>query len=148
MKKIYKFYYLVVCYRGKGSINFITYYKCNTCAKIFKKKRNLRRHMLTHTSICDISCDKCDSMFISKDTLVQHKGKVHYLPCVYICPTCTKECRTKDKLKTHVTKHSNIRAFPCRDLCGFRKRFKTTKARNAHEKLDSKAHNKPFLNVL
>ena len=98
--------------------------------------------MLTHISILNVSCDECDGMFISKQAMVRHKRLVHYVPGVHICTTCNKECCTKGNLKTHITKHSNIRPFPCRDLGGCRKIFKTTKARNKHEKLDSKAHTK------
>ena len=96
--------------------------------------------MLTHKGTFNISCDECDSMFISKEAMVRQNGLVHYVPGVYICPTCNKECRTKGYLKAHIMKHSNIRAFICRDMGGCRKRFKTITARNAHEKLSSSAH--------
>jgi len=57
-------------------VNIINMYKCDQCPSIFNMKRNLVRHLKTHSGV-RFSCNVCPSSFSYSHSLVRHTNKFH-----------------------------------------------------------------------
>jgi len=53
-------------------------YKCDVCAKLFKKKSNMMTHKLTHSEE-SLSCDLCTATFKCRKYLENHRNRKHKL---------------------------------------------------------------------
>ena len=51
-------------------------YRCDVCAKLFKKKSNMMTHMLTHSEDI-LSCDLCTATFKCRKYLDNHRIRKH-----------------------------------------------------------------------
>ncbi|XP_070496277.1 zinc finger E-box-binding homeobox 1-like [Chironomus tepperi] len=51
-------------------------YKCDICAKLFKKKSNMMTHKLTHSEDI-LSCDLCPATFKCRKYLDNHRNRKH-----------------------------------------------------------------------
>lgn len=47
-------------------------FKCTTCGKTFKIKRDLIRHKMVHTDECPFMCEKCGNRYRTKRSLQLH----------------------------------------------------------------------------
>ena len=118
-------------------------YKCELCKQvtIFKQKRNLRRHYLSHHNIVsklylrlpktqfkEHKCSICGKLFNRKERLVQHQ-KVNMC---FSCPDCKFTCQDEKSL----LEHTNQTHVKCK-FCNFQTVYKFNL--NKHIK---KVHNK------
>mmetsp|Transcript_22423 Transcript_22423/g.36035 ORF Transcript_22423/g.36035 Transcript_22423/m.36035 type:complete len:196 (-) Transcript_22423:119-706(-) len=53
-------------------------HQCTVCAKSFKTKYRLRRHLLTHTGMRPFTCELCSAAFRQKPHLKGHLKAVHF----------------------------------------------------------------------
>ena len=86
-------------------------HKCEICNKTLKAQTNLRSHMLrVHgKSNLKFSCEECDKVFFSKQSLEIHANGVHSTES-YKCTKCPQSYKWKQDLKLHVKKiHENFR---------------------------------------
>lgn len=76
-------------------------YKCDQCAKEYKKSKHLARHKRTHL---EQYCNDCQT---SISNYVDHMLKVHRieLPRPFECEVCKKCYRTKANIKAHMRIH-------------------------------------------
>ena len=81
-------------------------FSCTQCKKQFRHKRNLLRHLKSHTGTQTHDCPRCDSKFVRKDHLQQHirAVHVHVQPDSFQCPHCPVTFTRKNNLAAHVKK--------------------------------------------
>lgn len=73
---------------------------CSTCKKSFMRKRELDRHILTHTGMKPFKCSKCDKSFGRKDKLVRHM-RIHDVNKQFSCELCDFTFTRKESLTQH-----------------------------------------------
>ena len=117
--------------------------KCKVCGFVFKRRRNLDRHMTIHTGEKPYSCSFCDQKFRSeyqhKMHELRHKGELPQCPVCggryvdlrkhmlmhsadsyeHVCSVCQKAFRLARNLKRHMIVHTDERPYTCQD-CGCR----------------------------
>ncbi|XP_066921262.1 uncharacterized protein [Clytia hemisphaerica] len=111
-------------------------FHCDICLKTFVSKRNVQRHMLSHTGEKPWMCEYCFKRFRQKPHLEQHVN-IHKGIKNAICTICGKAFNHRSNLVTHMATHSNARPHAC-DLCGETFKLKHTLAKHmmVHSKLD------------
>ena len=108
---------------------------CSICNKAYGTRRDLRRHIRSHSSF---PCEKCGKMFRTDRGIKEHL-KTHeegYVKPQYPCEICGTTVSTPYVLKMHIDKvHMGInpKNFLC-DFCGraFVNRHVLTEHRNTH----------------
>lgn len=102
-------------------------WQCQICARICKKKCDIRRHVRIHTGERPFVCDICSFAFKTKSALKTHTTRVHdetdkaNLDDSLKCGVCGKAFWEKYSLLVHGRIHTNERPFVC-ELC--KKSFK------------------------
>lgn len=106
---------------------------CKSCNKNFRTSKGFQKHFqssahLESTSLEDrkkYKCDKCESKFLKKDSLIKHLQSPHS----YKCEFCDFTSNSKENTKRHLALHTASRQFIC-ELCGVA--FFTFGALNEH----------------
>ncbi|WP_257263043.1 C2H2-type zinc finger protein, partial [Endozoicomonas sp. ONNA2] len=88
-------------------------FQCDQCKKIFSLKRNLKRHILTHTGEKPFKCTVCDKSFNQPDNLKTHV-RIHTGERPYKCEVCHKSFIRRYVLKKHVRIHTGAKPFKCK----------------------------------
>ncbi len=55
----------------------IKYYECEHCQRRFASRKDLKRHMRTHTGEKPYKCYVCDKGFSQKNNMIRHLNRVH-----------------------------------------------------------------------
>ncbi|OMJ68239.1 hypothetical protein SteCoe_34366 [Stentor coeruleus] len=85
--------------------------ECNVCAKAFKEKSKLMRHMLVHTGEKPFPCEFCGKCF-SVDYNLRTHIRIHTGEKPFQCNIegCVKSFTQSGNLKAHVTtKHAEVK---------------------------------------
>lgn len=95
-------------------------YKCNTCGKIFSRKKSYLRHIKSHKSKkADrlFECGICDKSFVDLSSWKRHR-MCHMDVRKYSCNLCGRAFNEKYSLKVHQTSHfySSLRADKHSDI--------------------------------
>lgn len=99
-------------------------YACKMCPKTYKLKRELNRHLVSHTDKKRYQCELCDSRFQYPYLLSKHIKHVHQRVKYekkynFKCELCPREFYSRQGLENHQYQHTRIKKFIC-DLCGSR----------------------------
>ena len=105
-------------YKNETSLNGRTDYKCQTCAKSFFSKINLKRHInVIHKGHKDFKCDLCGKSFSEKGKLKRHNYTVHEGHKDHNCDSCGKLFSTASILRNHINQvHDDTKVHQC-DSC-------------------------------
>ncbi|XP_052809032.1 zinc finger protein 771-like [Mya arenaria] len=103
-------------------------YKCGVCEKCLGTKRDLGRHMRTHTGERPFQCATCGKAFILGRHLKDHE-LIHTGSKPFKCSVCKRSFRNKYTLKMHFFIHTGERQFMCM-VCG--QRFKSRGCLKSH----------------
>ncbi|KAE8593267.1 hypothetical protein XENTR_v10019056 [Xenopus tropicalis] len=96
------------------------FFTCTLCKEIFKRRLELRVHMVSHTGEMPYKCVSCPQQFMQKKSLQNHNIKFHGAPKPHACPTCGKCFFTRTELRLHEAfKHRGEKLFVCEE-CGHR----------------------------
>ncbi len=113
-------------------------YKCRYCGKRLQYKSDLKMHEALHEDILkQLSCDKCDKVFESKQEMKHHR-RSHFrdkLPKPTKCPDCDETFIWGTQLREHKKTHWAEKPFLC-VYC--RNRFKTQEELTEHEPMHTK----------
>ncbi|XP_032234214.2 uncharacterized protein LOC116616261 [Nematostella vectensis] len=90
-------------------------YKCDQCTRAFKNKRQLTKHMYTHTGK-PFTCPTCGSGHYDRLKFNEHM-RIHTGEKPFKCTTCDKWFRTASQLRTHSLIHEEEKRFSC-EKCG------------------------------
>ena len=89
---------------------------CTLCQHLFKSKRTLTRHMVTHSEEKPFSCSDCAYKGKRKYDIVEHSKHVHSEEKPISCPNCAYKCKRKSHLVRHSKNvHSKEKPFSCPD---------------------------------
>ncbi|XP_069093017.1 zinc finger protein 248-like [Pleurodeles waltl] len=91
-------------------------YTCPECNKSCRLKRELLRHMETHSRERIFACPDCDKTFFRKTNLMTH-SRTHTGEKPYACHICNKRFSRKDNLNGHIRIHTGERPYKCTE-CG------------------------------
>ena len=91
-------------------------YLCPHCAKQYRHKTNLNRHLKSHLNVRAHECPRCDSKFDRKDHLLGHIRAVHERPA-HECPRCDSKFDQQDQLQRHIyvvhEQPASLSSFQC-----------------------------------
>jgi len=139
-------------------------FPCHICSKVFQKKSDVNRHVLSvHEGKKPFKCDSCDKCFSQKHHLNEHVKQVHeerkreqhydssqffpsYIQRKIQCLTCFELFRTQQNLKDHfASAHVDI----CQKITKERKIEKETKLKYPlpFEFNNSKGYKENVLNI-
>lgn len=105
-------------------------YKCEVCNKGLNTLQHLRRHEKTHEK--SFQCELCDEAFYKKQTLLNHKFRVHENVKKLTCFVCDKSFSRPSKFAHHNEKYHGVTpAYQC-DHPGCFVNFKTWSALRLH----------------
>lgn len=106
---------------------------CDICGRIYHNKSKIADHLRRHIGSRDFKCDQCDSCFVVRQGLLNHKKFVHNLiPKNVSCPHCDLKFFTQAHLRLHVKNHFQDRAYECL-ICGKSYRHKNSLVEHSRE---------------
>nr|XP_007978932.2 telomere zinc finger-associated protein isoform X1 [Chlorocebus sabaeus] len=95
-------------------------FTCSVCQETFRRRMELRVHMVSHTGEMPYKCSSCSQQFMQKKDLQSHMIKLHGAPKPHACPTCAKCFLSRTELQLHEAfKHRGEKLFVCEE-CGHR----------------------------
>ncbi|KFP76904.1 Zinc finger and BTB domain-containing protein 48, partial [Acanthisitta chloris] len=95
-------------------------FACSVCPEVFKRRMELRLHMVSHTGEMPYKCSSCSQQFMQKKDLQSHMIKLHGAPKPHACSTCSKCFLSRTELRLHEAfKHRGEKLFVCEE-CGHR----------------------------
>lgn len=96
-------------------------YECDLCEKTFSRKDGMERHQNSvHTNEFPYHCSRCRKGFYEDKDAKKHEASC--TATVYQCEECDYFVLDRNKLHSHMTKHTGDKPFECPvDHC--RKRF-------------------------
>ncbi|GAB1289287.1 Telomere zinc finger-associated protein [Apodemus speciosus] len=95
-------------------------FTCSVCQETFRRRMELRVHMVSHTGEMPYKCSSCAQQFMQKKDLQSHMIKLHGAPKPHACPTCAKCFLSRTELQLHEAfKHRGEKLFVCEE-CGHR----------------------------
>ncbi len=88
-------------------------FACEQCAKSFKRRWELHRHMRVHTEDPrPFQCPDCGKFFQTKTTLSSHQ-RIHTDEKPFQCGSCDKSFKRKGEVTLHMRTHTGERPFQC-----------------------------------
>lgn len=105
-------------------------YQCHICAKEFYKSHRLEEHILTHNDPLPFGCAHCSKKCKTKMSVLTHLLSKHSFTIGLECPQCHKAFATKPAMDVHMKRHTNQLDHPC-DKCD--KRFVTSSNLKLHQ---------------
>lgn len=79
-------------------------FKCHECDKLFTKRSNLAKHILSHSSENSIRCQQCFKTYSSKRCLNLHM-RIHNNDRRHVCQECGRAFIQKKTLLNHIRVH-------------------------------------------
>uniref|UniRef100_A0A3P9JK99 C2H2-type domain-containing protein n=1 Tax=Oryzias latipes TaxID=8090 RepID=A0A3P9JK99_ORYLA len=89
---------------------------CSTCGKKFRDASTLKHHVRTHTGERPFPCQTCGRSFWCCGKLMVH-SRIHTGDKPYLCNTCGRGFSQSSALKRHTTVHTESKLYSCR-ICG------------------------------
>ncbi|XP_072014115.1 uncharacterized protein [Amphiura filiformis] len=87
-------------------------YMCLHCQKRFAYRKNLSKHMRTHSKDKPYKCEHCEKGFTRNDNLKIHM-RIHTKEKPYQCKYCQKCFAQKGNLDGHIRTHTNEKPYQC-----------------------------------
>ncbi|KAJ8922312.1 hypothetical protein NQ315_004254 [Exocentrus adspersus] len=89
---------------------------CLYCDKVFKEKRRLNKHLLSHSTERPFACNLCDKRFKRKYDINIHM-RVHGDHPTFECDICLKTLKSKGAFVIHRKRHLKQYVAKC-EICG------------------------------
>ena len=84
------------------------HFSCGECEQVFKQKRHLLSHMVSHEGTKPFVCDQCESRFAHNGNLKRHK-LTHEGTKPFACDECEKRFTQKQHLRKHKLSHEGLK---------------------------------------
>ena len=89
---------------------------CEHCGRLFRSKKMLMKHILTHTGIRPYKCDVCHKRYTSANYLKEHR-RLHTGERKYVCAVCGRGFDHMSHVKVHMRIHTGEKPCIC-EICG------------------------------
>ncbi|ELT97898.1 hypothetical protein CAPTEDRAFT_71961, partial [Capitella teleta] len=106
--------------RHKLTHSSVKMFKCSQCAKSFRQKAHLDRHIRSlHATGAQVFCEECNFGPASKKVISQHM-KLHRdgTEMKFFCEQCSFITHNKSRFERHLLVHSGEKPFAC-DQCDY-----------------------------
>ncbi|KAL3983451.1 HMG box transcription factor BBX [Sarotherodon galilaeus] len=87
-------------------------FNCFVCGRKFGHRRNLNRHLRTHTGEKPFICSQCGKRFVDSGNLHRHVG-IHTEKKPFSCSECGRGFKDKTTLMNHLRTHTGEKPFSC-----------------------------------
>ncbi|XP_045779078.1 zinc finger protein 2-like [Maniola jurtina] len=95
-----------------------SWFICDICRKMYKRKRLLVKHIKTHAEVRQFTCKVCQYKCKYQCQLRTHM-RTHTGERPLLCKLCNYKFTTNSSLATHLRTHTDIKPFSCK-LCDYK----------------------------
>ena len=86
-------------------------YKCGICKKLYTRRCDLKKHLISHSELKEFECPTCGSKFKRFQDLKKHK--VDHESETFICKICSAVIKHKRSFQRHMSNHSEAKRYSC-----------------------------------
>ena len=113
---------------------------CNVCNQVFMTEESLESHKLTHPAVDrPYKCRYCDATYRKNNHRKKHENTRHIRNYSAKCPVCGKKFLDRQHLKVHSVVHTKERRFSC-TVCDMRFTQSSSLARHKKIHTEDKKH--------
>ena len=88
-------------------------YECSECSANFMHISLLQRHAETHKDAGNHMCDKCGTIFMTENKLLNHVQQKHSKDRQFVCSECGKAFARSADFRRHMSRHSGDKPHVC-----------------------------------
>ena len=86
-------------------------HQCEICKKLYMRRCDLKKHLISHSESKEFKCPTCGSKFKRFQDLKKHQVDHESEP--FICKICSAVIKHKRNFERHMSKHSAAKRYSC-----------------------------------
>ena len=106
-------------YYKKHSLKELNH-KCEICKKVYMRRCDLRKHLISHSKKKEFKCLDCGSEFKRSQDLKKHQ--VDHSRKKFFCEICSIEIKHERSFVRHMSSHNEAKRYACPNCCKYYQR--------------------------